>query len=159
MDSPVGLLRLRTDGVALTEVHFIDPNDGDVTPADVPVAPVLAEARRQLEAYFAGDLVDFDLPLAAAGSEFQKRVWARLVDIPFGGTASYGEIAAQLDLPPGGSRAVGMANGANPIAIVVPCHRVIGANGTLTGYAGGLDRKRFLLDLESTHAAQGSLFR
>jgi methylated-DNA-[protein]-cysteine S-methyltransferase len=159
MDSPVGLLRLRTDGRALTEVHFVDDDEGPVTPEDVEVAPVLDEARRQLRAYFAGELDDFDLPLAARGTDFQTRVWARLAEIPFGATASYGEIAAQLGLPPGGSRAVGLANGANPIAIVVPCHRVIGANGMLTGYAGGIERKKYLLDLESARAPQGSLFR
>jgi methylated-DNA-[protein]-cysteine S-methyltransferase len=158
MESPVGRLRLRTDGESLTEVHFVG-DDAEPTPADADVAPVLIEAKRQLTAYFAGDRVDFDLPVAAAGTDFQKRVWARLAEIPFGATASYGEIAAQLEMPPGGSRAVGLANGANPIAIVVPCHRVIGANGTLTGYAGGLERKKFLLDLESARAPQGSLFR
>jgi methylated-DNA-[protein]-cysteine S-methyltransferase len=159
MESPVGRLRLRTDGESLTEVHFIEDGEGDVTPDEASAEPVLVEARRQLQAYFAGELDEFDLPLAAAGTDFQKRVWARLAEIPFGGTASYGEIAAQLEMPPGGSRAVGLANGANPIAIVVPCHRVIGANGTLTGYAGGLARKKYLLDLESRRAAQGSLFR
>jgi methylated-DNA-[protein]-cysteine S-methyltransferase len=158
MESPVGRLRLRSDGESLTEVHFVG-DEAEVTPDDAAVTPVLDEARRQLTAYFAGDLVEFDLPVAAVGTDFQKRVWARLAEIPFGATASYGEIANQLDLPPGGSRAVGLANGANPIAIVVPCHRVIGANGTLTGYAGGLERKKFLLDLESERAPQGSLFR
>jgi methylated-DNA-[protein]-cysteine S-methyltransferase len=158
MESPVGRLRLRCDGESLTEVHFVG-DEAEATPDDMEVAPVLDEARRQLRAYFAGDLLEFDLPVAAAGTDFQKRVWGRLAAIPFGATASYGDIANQLELPPSASRAVGMANGANPIAIVVPCHRVIGADGTLTGYAGGLERKKFLLDLESAQAAQGSLFR
>jgi methylated-DNA-[protein]-cysteine S-methyltransferase len=156
MASPVGRLLLEADGDALTHVLFV--ND-DTVVEQGKETPVLMEARRQLEAYFAGELEEFELPLAARGTDFQKRVWAELRKIPFGVTASYGEIAARLGLPPGGSRAVGLANGSNPIAIVVPCHRVIGANGTLTGYAGGLDRKRFLLGLESATAAQGALFR
>ena len=160
MDSPVGPLQLSADNGALTEVLFLDDDRSSATPDDADVPPVLAEARRQLREYFAGERVDFDLPLAAArGTEFQRRVWDRLTEIPFGATTSYGEIADRLGLPPGAARAVGLANGANPIAIVVPCHRVIGATGTLTGYAGGLERKKFLLDLESAHAPQGSLFR
>jgi methylated-DNA-[protein]-cysteine S-methyltransferase len=159
ISSPVGPLRLTCDGEALTELHFVTAGE-PVDQADpTDLAPVLIEARRQLTAYFAGELDEFDLPLAAPGTEFQRRVWKELETIPYGGTASYGDIAAQLGMPPGGSRAVGLANGANPIAIVVPCHRVIGANGTLTGYAGGLERKKYLLDLESARAAQGSLFR
>ncbi len=120
--------------------------------------PVLDEAKRQFEAYFAGELQDFDVPLAARGTAFQRRVWDELTRIPFGVTASYGEIAERLGMPPGASRAVGTANGANPLAIIVPCHRVIGANGKLVGYAGGLDRKRLLLNLESTHSGQAALF-
>ena len=94
-------------------------------------------------------------PLRGTGTDFQQRVWERLREIPFGTTASYGEIASRLGMPPGASRAVGLANGANPLAIVVPCHRVIGADGSLTGYAGGLERKRYLLGLES---AKDTLF-
>jgi methylated-DNA-[protein]-cysteine S-methyltransferase len=114
---------------------------------------VLAATRRQLVEYFDGVRTVFELPLAPAGTAFQQRVWAALTQIPYGQTQSYGKVAQRLGLLPGASRAVGLANGANPISIVVPCHRVIGADGSLTGYGGGLDRKRFLLDLE-----QGSLF-
>ena len=130
--SPVGHLLLTADGGALTGVWFVD--DGFVPPRD-------------------GEQSDEDRALAATGTPFQLRVWTALLGIPYGTTVSYGEVARRLGLPPGASRAVGLANGANPIAIVVPCHRVIGADGRLTGYGGGLDRKRFLLDLE-----QGALF-
>jgi methylated-DNA-[protein]-cysteine S-methyltransferase len=116
--------------------------------------PVLGQARRQLEEYFAVRRTEFDLPLGAGGTGFQRKVWAALTEIPYGQTRSYGEIARRLGLPPGASRAVGLANGQNPISIIVPCHRVIGADGSLTGYGGGLDRKRILLDLERG----GSLF-
>ncbi len=119
---------------------------------------VLQEAQRQFEAYFAGKLREFTVPLAARGTPFQRRVWEELTSIPFGTTASYGQIAARLGMPPGASRAVGTANGANPVAIIVPCHRVIGANGKLVGYAGGLDRKRRLLNLELTSSGQAALF-
>ncbi len=160
MSSPVGPLQLTSDGVAVTSVLFAADTSGAQTGDDTEdTTAVLIEAKRQLDAYFAGELVNFDLPLAPAGTDFQQRVWGELAKIPYGATASYGEIAARLGMPPGGSRAVGLANGANPIAVVVPCHRVIGANGTLTGYAGGITRKQYLLDLESAHAAQGSLFR
>jgi methylated-DNA-[protein]-cysteine S-methyltransferase len=154
MTSPVGPLELRSDGTALTLLHFHDempPQTGDNGESD----PVLVETRRQLEEYFAGDREDFDLPLRGAGTAFQQRVWEQLREIPFGKTASYGEIASRLGMKPGASRAVGLANGANPLAIVVPCHRVIGSDGSLTGYAGGLERKRYLLGLES---AKDTLF-
>jgi methylated-DNA-[protein]-cysteine S-methyltransferase len=111
--------------------------------------PVLVAAVEQLTAYFDGRLRTFDLPLTPSGTVFQLRVWEALRGIPYGETVSYGEIARRLGLLPSASRAVGLANGANPISIIVPCHRVIGADGSLTGYGGGLDRKRFLLDLES----------
>jgi methylated-DNA-[protein]-cysteine S-methyltransferase len=147
MDSPVGVLRLVSDGDALTSVMF-DPPEPAAGGRD-DEHPVLVRARAQLGAYFAGDLKEFDLPLAATGTPFQLRVWQALRDIGYGETVSYGEIARRLGLPPGASRAVGLANGRNPIAIVVPCHRVIGSNGRLVGYAGGLDRKERLLSLES----------
>jgi methylated-DNA-[protein]-cysteine S-methyltransferase len=115
--------------------------------------PVLVETARQLAAYFAGALVDFDLPLQPEGSEFQRSVWTALQAIPYGETWSYGEVAAAIGKGPQASRAVGLANGSNPIPIVIPCHRVIGADGTLTGFGGGLPRKRYLLELE-----QPSLF-
>jgi methylated-DNA-[protein]-cysteine S-methyltransferase len=148
MSSPVGVLRLVSDGEALTSVMFDPPQQGVGKRDDEH--PVLVEARTQLEAYFAGDLKDFDLPLAAAGTPFQQRVWQALREIGYGETATYGEIARRLGLPPGASRAVGLANGRNPLAIVVPCHRVIGGKGRLVGYAGGLDRKQKLLSLESS---------
>ncbi|WP_336275888.1 methylated-DNA--[protein]-cysteine S-methyltransferase [Nocardioides sp. B-3] len=103
---------------------------------------------RQLTAYFARDLKEFDLPLAPHGSAFQQRVWEQLTLIPYGDTASYGQVAHRLGMTNAASRAVGLANGRNPIPIVIPCHRVIGANGTLTGYAGGIERKQTLLELE-----------
>jgi methylated-DNA-[protein]-cysteine S-methyltransferase len=115
--------------------------------------PVLAEAAAQLKAYFAGQLTDFDLPLTLEGSGFQRTVWAGLQAIPYGETVSYGELARRINQP-SASRAVGLANGRNPISIVVPCHRVIGADGSLTGYGGGLDRKRFLLSLEQRVSGQ-----
>lgn len=104
-------------------------------------------ASEQLDAYFAGELTTFDLPLAPEGSEFQRRVWAALQEIPYGRTESYGDLASRIGSP-GAARAVGLANGKNPIGIVIPCHRVVGSDGSLTGYGGGLDRKRQLLDLE-----------
>jgi methylated-DNA-[protein]-cysteine S-methyltransferase len=109
---------------------------------------VLVETVRQLRAYFDRDLKEFDLPLAPAGSDFQQSVWAQLLRIGYGDTASYGEIAKRLGRTNAASRAVGLANGSNPIPIVIPCHRVIGADGTLTGYAGGIERKQTLLELE-----------
>jgi len=158
MESPVGTMRLESDGEALTHAEFVAE---DVLPAELEGEPdpILLEASRQLEAYFTGELHVFDLPLGGRGTDFQRRVWAELVKIPFGETTSYGAIAARLGKPPGASRAVGLANGANPIAIVVPCHRVIGSDGSLIGYAGGLDRKRYLLGLESPKALQAALFR
>jgi methylated-DNA-[protein]-cysteine S-methyltransferase len=119
-------------------------------PASAPAetAPALAALRGELEAYFAGRAVDFDIPLAPAGTPFQQAVWQALRGIPYGATASYAEIARRIGRPRA-VRAVGLANARNPIAIIVPCHRVIGADGTLTGYAGGLERKQALLELES----------
>lgn len=109
--------------------------------------PLFEEARRQLEEYFAGSRQNFDLPLNPGGTDFQRRVWRTLMDIPYGTAISYRELARRADCPRG-YQAVGQANGRNPLPILIPCHRVIGADGTLGGYSGGLDRKRFLLDLE-----------
>jgi methylated-DNA-[protein]-cysteine S-methyltransferase len=109
---------------------------------------VLAECVRQLRAYFDHDLKEFELPLAPEGTDFQQRVWEQLQGIGYGETASYGQIAGRLGMTNAASRAVGLANGRNPIPVVIPCHRVIGANGTLTGYGGGMDRKRWLLSHE-----------
>jgi methylated-DNA-[protein]-cysteine S-methyltransferase len=110
--------------------------------------PLLRRTVDQLTAYFAGVLTEFDLPLSPRGSDFQRAVWEQLLKIGYGETASYGEIAHRLGKSNAASRAVGLANGRNPIPVVIPCHRVIGANGTLTGYAGGLGRKQQLLELE-----------
>ena len=160
MDSPVGALLLTGDGACLTGIFFEKHKDGvDTRPEAARTGrrvtddAVLVETERQLREYFALERTTFDLPLRPAGTPFQQRVWTALLDVPYGRTASYGQIAARLDLPPGASRAVGLANGSNPVSIVVPCHRIIGSDGSLTGYGGGLERKRFLLDLE-----QGALF-
>lgn len=144
--TPVGDVLLQTDGHQLTGISFAPfrPPSG---PAD-PSAPILAQAVEQLAEYFAGRRRAFDLPLADSGTPFQRRVWEALRTIPYGTTTTYGAIARNLGLPAGASRAVGIANGANPLPVVVPCHRVIGSNGLLTGYSGGLWRKQQLLDLE-----------
>lgn len=147
MSSPVGELLLETDDDHLTAIRF-EPW-GDVDGRRDDTHPVLIDTRTQLLAYFAGERESFDLPITTGGTEFQQRVWDRLCQIPYGSTTSYGEIARSLGMPPGASRAVGLANGRNPIPIVVPCHRVVGSNGSLTGYGGGLDRKQVLLRLES----------
>jgi len=149
IDSPIDELRLVAQDGALTAIEF-SPFRGELPIEErADDDPVLAEAARQLDAYFTGELQDFDLPLAPRGTQFQQQVWHQLVGIGWGETASYGEIAHRLGLTNAASRAVGLANGRNPIPIVIPCHRVIGANGKLTGYAGGLDRKQKLLELES----------
>jgi len=143
MDSPIGGLRLHTSAGLLTAIEF------GAEPQGRPVGdPLLDDAQQQLQEYFTGDRRSFDLPLASDGTEFQRKVWGELHRIPFGETASYGEIARRLGYEPVISRAVGAANGANPLPIVVPCHRVVGSDGSLTGYAGGVERKRILLELE-----------
>lgn len=150
-DSPVGILRLTTDGEHLTGVYFSEhrhapPDLGEEVDADA-APPVLREAVRQLREYFAGTRTDFDLPLSATGSDFQQRVWGALERIPYGTTWSYRRLADEVGSP-GAARAVGAANGRNPLSIVVPCHRVVGATGAITGYGGGVERKQVLLDLE-----------
>jgi methylated-DNA-[protein]-cysteine S-methyltransferase len=142
--SPIGELLLTSNGTALTGLYMEPHEVGDGWKRDDGVLQLAAE---QLRAYFAGDLRDFDLPLSLSGTEFQRRVWTALRGIPYGETISYGELARRIGRP-SASRAVGAANGCNPISIIVPCHRVIGADGTLTGYGGGLDRKRWLLGHE-----------
>lgn len=143
MDTPIGGLRLHSQAGLLTAIDF------DAQPQGERVDdPVLDEAERQLSEYFDGKRTEFDLPLASEGSEFQKKVWAELRRIPYGETATYGDIARRLGYEPVISRAVGVANASNPLPIVVPCHRVIGSDGKLTGYAGGVDRKQALLELE-----------
>jgi len=150
IDSPVGELRLVENDGAVTAIEFTPFRDQDGRPRGSrdDAHPVLVETARQLRAYFDRDLKEFDLPLAPVGSEFQRRVWKELCEIGFGETASYGQVAHRIGMTNAASRAVGLANGRNPIPIVIPCHRVIGANGTLTGYAGGLERKQLLLELE-----------
>ena len=150
IDSPIGELRLVEHNGAITAIEFSPfvVADGRVRGTRDDAHPVLHEAARQLSAYFARDLKEFDLPLEPSGTDFQQRVWHELVGIGYGETASYGEIAHRLGKTNAASRAVGLANGSNPIPIVIPCHRVIGANGTLTGYAGGVQRKQVLLSLE-----------
>jgi methylated-DNA-[protein]-cysteine S-methyltransferase len=151
IDSPIGPLTLAGHGSALTNLRMVDqtyePSRADWALNDT----AFAEAVGQLDAYFAGERTDFDVELDMRGTDFQQRVWKALLTIPYGETRSYGEIAEQIGAP-GAARAVGLANGHNPIAIIVPCHRVIGANGQLTGYGGGLDRKLTLLELEKSRA-------
>lgn len=152
IDSPVGPLALVTDGEALTGVfmaehrHAATDRRGEAV-ALGDAAAVVRRAAEQLGEYFVGDRRTFDLPLAPEGTAFQQRVWAALQEIPYGETWSYGQLAAHLGSP-GASRAVGLANGRNPISIIVPCHRVIGADGSMTGYGGGVPRKEHLLALE-----------
>jgi methylated-DNA-[protein]-cysteine S-methyltransferase len=150
MESPIGPLRLVEHNGAITAIEFSPFRDADGRPRGdrQDDHPLLVEAAHQLAAYFDRDLKEFDLPLAPEGSVFQQRVWEQLRGVGWGETASYGEIAHRLGMTNAASRAVGLANGRNPIPIVIPCHRIIGANGTLTGYAGGLDRKQLLLELE-----------
>ena len=153
VESPLGPLTLRADDGVLSGLYMTEHRHGPTLGAlgeEVPDG--LGAVREQLAAYFAGALTAFDLPLAARGTAFQHRVWAALRDIPYGATATYGELAAAIGRPTA-PRAVGLANGRNPVSIVVPCHRVIGANGALTGYGGGLERKRHLLALERTPTA------
>jgi methylated-DNA-[protein]-cysteine S-methyltransferase len=150
MDSPVGDLRIVEHDGAISAIEYSPFRDHDGRPRGTRQDdhPVLVDAVSQLRAYFARELKEFDLPLAPVGSTFQRSVWDQLLQIGYGDTASYGEIARRLGKSNAASRAVGLANGSNPIPIVIPCHRVIGANGTLTGYAGGIERKQTLLELE-----------
>lgn len=159
IDSPVGPLTLAGIGSTLMHLRMVDqthePDRTDWAPTDDDVFP---DAVEQLTAYFSGDLTEFDLDMKMPGTEFQQKVWGALRTIPYGETRSYGEIALQIGSP-GAFRAVGLANGRNPIGIIVPCHRVIGAGGGLTGYGGGIDRKRALLALEKSRTPiAGSLF-
>lgn len=150
IESPTGKLLLVADEGGLRLVSFAEGK----TPARVEASwkkgsRLLREAVRQLRGFFAGELQQFDLPLAPDGTQFQQRVWNELQQIPYGETISYGELARRVGNP-AASRAVGLANGSNPIAIIIPCHRVIGSNGKLTGYGGGLENKRWLLDFEQS---------
>ncbi|CAN5484460.1 methylated-DNA--[protein]-cysteine S-methyltransferase [soil metagenome] len=145
-DSPLGPLRLVAEDSHLVGIYLPDHRRAPA-PVDAGDSPVLAEAKRQLDAYFAGETETFDLPLRPKGTPFQARVWEELRRIPHGETISYAELARRIGQP-SAVRAVASANARNPLSIVVPCHRVIGTSGKLTGYAGGLDAKRFLLELE-----------
>lgn len=152
VDSPIGPLTLAGEGSTLTNLRMVEqtyePDRADWLLDD----RAFPDAVEQLDAYFAGELQEFDLPLQLSGTEFQRRVWNALRTIPYGETRTYGEIAQQIGAPTA-FRAVGLANGHNPIAVIVPCHRVIGANGSLTGFGGGLERKSALLNLERTTAS------
>jgi methylated-DNA-[protein]-cysteine S-methyltransferase len=155
MDSPVGPLRIVARDGAITAIEFLDAPDAPAQRIGRPAGDearddaLLLEAVRQLTAYFARDLKEFDLPLRPEGTPFQRLVWDQLLTIGYGSSASYGEIAGRLGKTGHGARAVGLANGRNPIPIVIPCHRVVGADGSLTGYGGGVERKQILLDLET----------
>jgi methylated-DNA-[protein]-cysteine S-methyltransferase len=159
VESPLGPLTLvATDGVLsglYMEGQRHRPPE-ETFGARANASEAFAEAARQLDAYFAGRLTDFDVPLQLDGTPFQQRVWSALCDIPYGVTLSYGGLAERIGSP-AASRAVGLANGKNPVSIIVPCHRVVGASGSLTGYGGGLDRKRSLLAFEAG-ATEGMLF-
>lgn len=154
MDSPVGRLLLAGDGDQIKLISFPSGNKcRQAEPEWTAEAGPFGETIAQLRAYFAGELADFELPLAPEGTDFQRSVWDALLKIPYGATVSYGEIARAIGRPKA-SRAVGAANGDNPIPIVVPCHRVIGSTGKLTGFGGGLEIKATLLDLERRHRPQ-----
>jgi methylated-DNA-[protein]-cysteine S-methyltransferase len=151
-ESSLGKLLMQSDGQVLTGLHFHDEKHVPRQEADWqldPDLPVFERTRTQLDEYFSGTRREFDVPIRPMGTEFQRRVWEVLLRIPYGVTTTYGAMARDLGQPTA-MRAVGAANGRNPISIIVPCHRAIGADGTLTGYAGGLYRKRALLELEST---------
>jgi len=158
MDSPVGLLTLAGKDGRLRHLRMVDQTYEPSRDGWASVDSAFPDVVEQLQAYFARERTDFDLSLDLVGTDFQRRVWTALLTIPYGETRSYGEIAKQIGSP-GAFRAVGLANGHNPIGIIVPCHRVIGSNGSLTGYGGGLDRKRALLDMEkSRNPASPTLF-
>lgn len=159
IDSPVGGLTVVAEDERLVGLHFEGREHKDpAVPPGPRVDEDFRETERQLSEYFAGERTRFDLPLAFHGDEFERRVWELIAEIGYGETRSYGELARGLGNP-GLSRAVGTAAGRNPIAVIVPCHRVVGADGSLTGFGGGLERKRFLLRLEEPSAEEaGRLF-
>lgn len=151
-DSPVGWLLLEADESGVTKVHFMDESHETTS----PVSPVLKQCMLELDEYFGGEREVFSIPIKALGTGFQEKVWSQLLTIPFAKTISYAQLAIQLgDLKT--IRAAGTANGKNPLAIIIPCHRVIGSDGSLTGYGGGLWRKKWLLDFERKRK-QGELF-
>ena len=144
IETPIGRLKLCADGDGLCALRFA------ATGEEMDAAPVLLQAERELKEYFAGRRTAFSVPLSMHGTPFQMAVWEALRTIPYGETRSYGELAAQIGRPRA-CRAVGMANHVNPLPILVPCHRIVGADGHLTGYAGGLEVKKYLLELEGVH--------
>ncbi|MDH5832604.1 methylated-DNA--[protein]-cysteine S-methyltransferase [Luteimonas kalidii] len=159
IDSPVGPLFVAADDAGLRAIEFRDNRhpvrrDGDWQPGD---SAMLQRARTQLEEYFAGERRSFDLPLSPRGTDFQRTVWTTLASIPYGETISYAQLATRVGRP-SASRAVGAANGRNPLPIVLPCHRVIGADGALTGFGGGLPTKHYLLALEGALPREARLF-
>lgn len=150
--SPLGDITLRAEDDALTGVFFVGQKYYPaltMMPYDQAVPRVIRQAEEQLAEFFSGERQAFNVPLRLRGTPFQEQMWRELAQIPYGEVVSYGAMAKKMGLRPGHSRAVGMANGRNPICIILPCHRVIGASGDLTGYAGGMDRKRALLKLEN----------
>ncbi len=155
VDSPIGLLTLVAANGALAGVYMVEQRH---RPAErtfgEPDAGPFGGVREQLAEYFAGARTTFDLPMALAGTQFQRRVWRELCEIPYGEKVTYGELAQRMGQPTA-SRAVGLANGKNPVSIVVPCHRVVGASGALIGYGGGLGRKQYLLELEERVSGRG----
>lgn len=164
LDSPVGPLTVVAvdgglAGLYMEKQRHLPPEETFGAPGDPDTEP-FATVAKQLTAYFAGELTEFDVPLNLRGTPFQQRVWAALQEIPYGRTTTYGELAVEIGSP-SASRAVGLANGRNPVSVIVPCHRVVGSTGSLTGYGGGLDRKRYLLDFERrtrTAAEEATLF-
>lgn len=152
MPSPIGLLLLCGNGTAITAIYMATRKHPEAVPAEsLTDDGPFRQAREQLEAYFAGELREFSLELAPQGSLFRQKVWRALREIPYGATESYGALAVRIGLPQA-ARAVGLANGRNPISIVIPCHRVIGKTGALVGYGGGIERKQWLLAHEQRHA-------
>lgn len=144
-DSPIGLLEIRANDQGVTHILFVESPSRPARPH-----PLIERCQAQLSEYFQGQRLEFDLPLAPTGTDFQQRVWTRLREVPYGETCSYATISAGIGSPKS-HRAVGAANGRNPLAIIVPCHRVIGSNGRLTGYAGGLASKEWLLAHEQAN--------
>jgi len=153
MDSPIGVLMLGSDECQLKSISFDAANISD----EAYIPGILITAEKQLEEYFTGSRMVFDLPIDPEGTEFQKNVWEKVIGVSFGTTKSYVEIAREVKSE-NSSRAVGMANGKNPLPIIIPCHRIIGHNGKLTGYAGGLERKKWLLLHEQQYALNNRLF-
>jgi len=159
IESPIGRLHLAASDEGLTHILFVDQMDHkpQVVAGTGSAQQIVLETERQLDDYFAGRRREFDVPLAPAGTEFQRAAWKALAEVPYGKTISYAELARRMERPRA-VRAVGAANGANPIPIILPCHRIIGADNSLTGYGGGLDRKRRLLSLEGVELQGGLEF-